>query len=143
MTDDQLHAVLWAALGKIASRELRREQLPEGTKHELSIEIDARVGPPIGGHKIELDLPAVLSIGHSCQSAASVAPDAAELLAYVLSQLNSATRMGLLRRLPEMYSGGKLTQKMPAGEVNEVKDLLKRIRGRKTILRAATLSVSG
>jgi hypothetical protein len=73
----------------------------------------------------------VLSVGEDTMTASSVTPQPDELLAHILSKLNTATREKLLRELPEEFVANG--NEMPAAEeslVEAVREMLTKLRRR-------------
>jgi len=123
-------AVLWSALGKVASKEGERDALTAGSRHCVQLEVVGTVDQ----QPLQYEIDAVLNIGHDQQRASSITPDQAHLVANVLAKLNPTTRNKILRELPERFAeaGGKLP------EVSEellaaTTQMLKRLRAKKTV----------
>lgn len=102
----QIAAAVWAALGKIAGKETRRELLAGGLEIGLELEIKGLVD----GQLFAQNVVGALSVGADTTRTSSSAPDRAKLVAWILSQLNTQTREKILRELPESFAaaGNKL-----------------------------------
>lgn len=92
LSDKHLAAAIYAALGKIASKEGVRDDLPDGVRHDFRLSIDAE----IDGQPYSAAYDGAVSVGHSSTRASAVTPNATERFAYALSKVNAATRKTIL-----------------------------------------------
>lgn len=121
--------LLWAALEKIGHKELDSNVLPESTSHSVELEIHGT----IDGRPISRSIQSVVSIGESQTKSSSVNPQMPELVAWILSKLNTATRSRILADLPEEFVElGGMPESAPA-LVEEAKGMLKELRQTKTV----------
>lgn len=116
-----------AALGKVASKEMRRDQLRPGGEYA----VDLRVTGAVNKAPVDLGLDAIVCVGHDSTRAASRTPQVGRLVAHMLGLLNGRTREKLLRELPELFarSGNQLPEP-PAELVAAVDTLLGRLRAK-------------
>ena len=123
-----LRHLVWAAMEKIGKKELDSEQLDEGTSHTVSMHIEGTIDEKPFTEIIE----SLVTIGYQQEKTSSVNPQVAELIAWILSKLNRATRDRILSDLPQefeehgMPSSGKVL-------VDEVKQMLQQLRQVKTV----------
>jgi len=121
--------LLWAAMQKIGQKELDSGKLPESTSHSVNLQIRGT----IDGRPISESIESMVSIGESQTKSSSVNPQMPELVAWILSKLNSATRERILADLPEEFVelGG-----MPESSdalVDKSNALLKQLRQTRTV----------
>lgn len=93
--------VVLAAAGKIIEKELRRDEIADGSSHKVELMLVARVD---GQHRYSQQFEADVSVGHSSERASGQNPNVAKLLAHVLAKLNAATREAILRDLPAEFA---------------------------------------
>lgn len=98
-SQDVTLAILWAAFSKIGSKELNRNLLAEGQKHQMAAAIQAIVD----GDTLQLRVTTPVIVGKDRQANVSSAPDQAHVLSYVLSKLNEKTWSKVLAELPEEF----------------------------------------
>ncbi len=121
--------LLWAAIAKIGHKELDSSVLPESTSHCVDLRIDGT----IDGCPISRSIQSVVAIGESQTKSSSVNPQVAELVAWILSKLNTATRSRILADLPEEFVElGGMPDSSPV-LVEEVGIILKKLRRTKTV----------
>ena len=127
---EQLDAVVWAALEKVAHKQKESDSLPEGSKHTVNLEMNGTVD----GEPFEKSFSSVLSIGHRQTRSSSVNPQVPQLIAWILGKLNRATRNRVLLDLPdEFLANGKQMPEPSPVLVSEVEHLLKQLRRTKTV----------
>jgi hypothetical protein len=121
--------LLWAAMEKVGKKELKSNLLPEGTSHTVSLQIDGLVNEEPFSQTIE----SLVTVGYPQSKTSSINPQVAELIAWILSKLNSATRSHILRDLPEEFeTGGGMPESSPS-LVDEVNHMLRQLREFKTV----------
>lgn len=103
-------AQLAAAFGfitKAAGEEFIRDDSPDGAHHSIRVALTCQVD---GAAPIYREWEGTTDTGHSSVRASSVGAKPGEVLAYVTSKLNAATREALYRELAEVFaaSGGRL-----------------------------------
>ena len=121
--------IVWSALEKVSSKQKNSGAIADGSCHKVKLRIEAE----IDGQPFQQSLEVVMSVGHQQTRSSSVNPQMPELLAWVLSKLNRATRSRILNDIPREFSaqGG-----MPVASpvlVDEAKGLLKQLRREKTV----------
>ena len=119
-----LRDVVWAALEKISQKQKNSAELSEGGRHHVSLHLEGTVD----GHSFAQSIDSVLSIGHAQTKTSSVNPQVPELLAWILSKLNRATRTRLLNDLPQEFAE---RDRMPESDpelVSATETLLKSLR---------------
>ena len=127
MSDDTLLSILFAALGKIGSKESRRELLDPGS-HEVVVRMSGSVdNVPFRGIKIE----GTLSIGEETQRTSSSAPPPDEVVAYFLGCLAPRARDQILRSLPDAFAKLGRLPDVDEERLEEAKGLLARLRARR------------
>lgn len=104
-----LHAAIWAAVGKVAEKENRRDDLPDGFTGKVEMYIAAK----IAGSVYRQGFTADLSVGHASTRASSSLPNTGAIVGHILALLNEKTREAVLRDLPAVYASN-------AGELPEV-----------------------
>lgn len=124
-----LAAAVWEAVGKIAGKESRRDDIPDGSAHKIELYLAAK----IDGQIYRQGFTANLTVGHGSTRAASSLPNMGEVLGHVLAQLNGATREAVLAKLPEIYAAndGKLPE-VPAEIAAAADGMLEKLRASKT-----------
>jgi len=127
---DSINNVVWAALEKIGKKELQSNALDSGSYHRISLRIEGNVNDQAFSQSIE----SIVTIGQCQLRASSVTPQVPELVAYILSKLNRATRMRLLNDIPEEFrdNDNMLPECSPV-LVDDAKQLLRRLRSTKTV----------
>ena len=103
-------AQIAAALGflaKAAGDEFNRDDSPDGSHHSIRVSVLAEVD---GEAIISREYDGTTDTGHASVRASSVGAKAGEVLAYVASKMNAATREALYRELADVFAsnGGKL-----------------------------------
>jgi hypothetical protein len=93
--------VVFAATGKIIEKELRRDEIADGSSHKVELMLVARID---GQHRFMQQYVADVSVGHSAERACGQNPNVAKVLAYALSKLNAATREAIIRELPQDFA---------------------------------------
>ena len=127
---EQLDAVVWAALEKVAHKQKESDSLPEGSKHTVSLKLNGTVD----GEPFDESVNSILSIGHRQTRSSSVNPQVPQLIAWILGKLNSATRNRILMDLPVEFVDNQ--NQMPEPNlvlVSEVEHMLKQLRKTKTV----------
>jgi len=123
-----LRQLIWAAMEKVGKKELDSDQLEQGTSHTVSMHIEGTVDEQPFTEIIE----SLVTIGHEQQKTSSVNPQVAELIAWILSKLNRATRNRILSNLPKEFE----ERGMPESSqvlVDEVNHMLLQLRQTKTV----------
>jgi len=126
-----LSHVVWAAMGKVGQKQLKPKMLAEGSRHLVALRVEGEVD----GVPFRQKLTSVVTIGHEQEKSSSVTPQVPELVAYILSKLNSATRDRLLNDIPKEFveCGNRLPTPSPV-LVDEAKHMLKKLRETKTVV---------
>ena len=95
---DQLPSrdIVWAALERVAGKQKNPDQIAEGSKHVLNFDVQGL----IDGQLFRQTIDTIVTVGHGQSRASSVTPGLAEVVAYVLSKLNHATRHRILTDVP-------------------------------------------
>jgi hypothetical protein len=101
-----IKAALWAFFGKLAESESSRDDLHDGQHSDVKLAIVAEVD----GHRTRHAFTGSVDVGHSSTRASSAGPNQDELLALVLSKLNTVTRDAICRDLASDFAaaGGEL-----------------------------------
>jgi len=129
ISTDRLHHVLWAAMQKIGQKEVDSKQLAESSTHRVNLQVNGT----IDGQPISESIDSVLSIGKSQTKSSSVNPQIPQMVAWILSKLNAATRNRILDDLPlEFVELGGMPETSKE-QVNQAQDLLKELRQTKTV----------
>lgn len=135
--DPALSAVLYAALGAVASKEGDRDALADGAAHEVDFAIDAHIdGQPVYFREV-----GQLTVGHSSESSSSSAAPAEHVLALALHELSKTKkcRAAWLENLPHAFEReGKLPEADPE-LLADCKRLFERLRCRKTITKRGSV----
>jgi hypothetical protein len=125
-----LSHVVWAAMEKVGHKQLKPKMLAEGSRHLVALRVEGEVD----GVPFRQKLTSVVTIGHEQEKTSSVNPQVPELVAYILSKLNSATRDRLLSNIPnEFVENGNQLPKPSLVLVDEAKQMLKQLRETKTV----------
>lgn len=130
-------AVLWAALGKVAAKEARRDLLREECSYPVNVIVTGRVVDVDVRKSIRADL----TVGSEQTRASSRGPDNTHLLACILGKLNQKTREKLCRDLPEDFL--KAGESLPDVELSlhaMAKSLLSRLRSKQSTTVAGSVS---
>ena len=128
-TEFLLRDVVWAALEKICQKQKNVDEITEGARHQVTLHIDGSVD----GQSFTQTIESVLSVGHAQTKTSSVNPQIPELIAWILSKLNTATRARILNDIPREFAEN---QKMPESSQNLVSaanDMLKSLRTCKSV----------
>ena len=126
----ELRNVVWAAIEKIGNKEKQGNPLPQGSTHHVSLQIHGE----IDGQAFCQEVNSIINLGFAQTKSSSVNPQVPELIAYILSKLNRATRDRILTDIPEEFiaAGSKLPEPRPV-LVDEAKQMLKKLRTSKKI----------
>lgn len=124
-------SIVWAALGKIADKELTRELIPPG-EHR----VQGAVHGQVGGLTLEISAAATLAVGEDVQQLRSATPDQPKLVALLLSYLPERTRGTVLRDLAEKYAEDEVDDVLKA----QAKTLLEKLRTKESILKRGAVS---
>ena len=125
-----LRNVVWAALEKIGGKEKQPEELPQGTSHQISLQISGE----IDDQPFQQTVNSIVNVGFEQIKSSSVTPQVPELIGYILSKLNRVTRNRILTDIPEEFVAND--NQLPATRpvlVEEAKHLLKRLRTSKQV----------
>lgn len=100
-------AAAFAFLSKAVADEFDRDVLPDGAAHNVRASVVVEVD---NDTIITREFDGNVAVGHASVRASSVGVKAPELLAYVASKMNAATREALYRELADTFTanGGKL-----------------------------------
>ena len=100
-------AAAFAFLAKAIDAEFDRDNLPDGSAHSCRATIAVEVD---NDTIVTREFDGNVAVGHASIRASSVGVKAPELLAYVASKMNAATREALYRELADTFTanGGKL-----------------------------------
>jgi len=125
-----LSHVVWAAISKIGSKQFRPEKVEDGSSHSVDLTIEGHVD----GQPFKQNVSSVVAIGHEMEKSSSVNPQVPELVAYILSKLNSATQLRILDDIPQEFidNGKQLAVTSPI-LVAEAKHMLNKLRRAKTV----------
>ena len=123
------HHLLWAAMLKIGQKEFDSKQVQESTTHSIDLQITGK----INGRPISESIESVVSIGESQEKSSSVNPQMPQLVAWILSKLNTATRTRILEDLPSEFVELGAMPESDEHLVNDTKSLLKQLRQVKTV----------
>ena len=114
---------------KIGQKEVDSKKLVESSTHRANLQVHGT----IDGQPISESIDSVLSIGNSQTKSSSVNPQMPQMVAWILSKLNAATRNRILDDLPlEFVELGGMPEASKE-QVNQAKDLLKELRQTKTV----------
>lgn len=123
-------SVVWAALEKIAAKQKLPDEIVDGSRHSVQLKIEAEVD----GEPFQSQLQSMLSVGHTLSRSSSVNPQVPELIAWILSKLNRATRNRILADLPDEFAaGGNSIPVTSEVLVSEVEHMLRQLRQTKNI----------
>ena len=125
-----LSHVVWAAMEKVGHKQLKPKMLAEGSRHMVALRVEGEVD----GVPFRQSLTSVVSIGYEKEKSSSVNPQVPELVAYILSKLNSSTRNRILNDIPDEFveNGNQLPTPSPV-LVDEARHMLKRLRQTRTV----------
>ena len=131
-----LSSVIWAAMEKIGSKQMKSENLAEGSKHEIQLKVSGTVD----GQSFEQSISSIVAIGHEQVRASSVNPQVPELLAYLLGKLNTATRNKILTDVPTDFrnNDNRLPEPCPV-LLDDARQMLKTLRQTKTVTARGTV----
>jgi hypothetical protein len=125
MKKHEMIAASWTALKKIAEKAETRDAIPDGSQCRVNFDLRTRVD---NKPALALRGTALLSAGFESLRAASIAPAAAELMAYLLRQLPPAKRLFVLQKLPAVYARTKRLPAITCKDIDEADALLKQLR---------------
>ena len=133
-----LSHVVWAAMEKVGHKQLKPDLIADGSRHLVDLKLEGKVD----GVSFRQRVTSVVTIGHEREKASSVTPQVPELVAYVLSKLNSATRSRILNDIPLDFEEND--NQLPSSDpelVQEVKQMLKTLRQTKTVVARGPIRV--
>ena len=125
-----LSHIVWAAMEKIGSKQFKPDMVADGSRHKVDLTVEGQVD----GQPFKQQLAAVVAIGHESEKSSSINPQVPELVAYILSKLNTATRSRILSDIPQEFIDNE--NQLPASNpvlVHEAKRMLKKLRQTKTV----------
>lgn len=125
-----LSHVVWAMMEKVGRKQVNPDMIADGSRHRVDLKLEGLVD----GQPFRQQVTSVVTIGHEQQKSSSVTPQVPELVAYILSKLNSATRSRILSDIPSEFSENEnqLPESDPA-LVEEARQMLKSLRQNKTV----------
>jgi len=128
-------AAIWAAVGAVAAKEGKRDDLIDG----ISSAVCARITGTVDGLEFTpIEVQSVLTVGHESERASSSLPQQAHLLAIVFSKLNVATRKAAMRVITEEFAASGEYPEVAEAVEAEVEDFLSGLRqSKKQIVRGA------
>lgn len=94
-------AAAFAFLAKAIDNEFDRDSLPDGSTHSCRATVAVEVD---GQSIVTREFDGNVAVGHAAVRASSVGVKSGELLAYVTSKLNAATREALYRELADVFT---------------------------------------
>jgi len=111
LSKDELAAAMWAAVQKLAGKELNRDKLTAGGDYHVWLSLSGLVNKQAVRKTISADL----SVGHDSVRASPKGADQTHVVAWLLSKVNTATRRKILQEAPEEFarSGNKLPELSP------------------------------
>lgn len=132
----ELIAAVLGQIGKISAKWFERDDLQDGASYEV-------VGTchgTVNGHCFALPIDGTLTVGHESVSATSATPKQANIVAAILSKLNTVTREKVVQDLLSEY---RETQDIVASEhmVEMAEMLLAGIRSQKQIVKRGDVRV--
>lgn len=124
-----LSSIVWAALEKIGQKQRQSDLIKDGSSHQVSLRIEGHVD----GQPFSQTIESILNVGHQQTRSSSVNPQVPEMIAWILSKLNRATRNRILTDIPEEFkTNGGMPESNPV-LVDDAKQLLKQLRTCKTV----------
>lgn len=134
-----ISAAVWESIGKIAGKENRRDDIPDGFAGKVELYIAARID---NGPVYRQNFAGQISVGHASQRATSSLPNMGEVIGHILAQLNGATREAILRDLPAIYAANNGELPAVPKEIEEAAEgLLGKLRATKQIDVRGSVSV--
>lgn len=136
-----LRQVLLAAVTKYADKEYERDQLAEGSKHELALAISGT----IGGKAIDDQFAGTLTVGFDQETASSSACKSEQLVAWILDRyVDAAAQQRLFDELPTLFDkhGGVPVADLEPGLVERCDTLCKKLRAKTTITRKGNVTLN-
>jgi hypothetical protein len=122
--------VVWAVLGKIGNKQLKPQELSQGSSHKVVLHVHGTVD----GRHFEQSIDSVLTVGFEQKKTSSVNPQVPQLLALILSKLNTATRNRIPADIPTEFAANENVLPKPDDSlVNEVEQMLLKLRRQKTV----------
>lgn len=99
MNSVELTNAILIHLGKLADKWADRDELTDGSAYE----IHGHCAGSIDGHEFSLPIDGTLTVGHESVKATSVTPKQVEIVAAILSKLNTATRVKVVQDVLDEY----------------------------------------
>jgi hypothetical protein len=135
----EVTAAAWAAIRRIAEKELDRSALVEGATYDLTLALAGNLGliPFCRCSK------ATVRVGYAGRQASSFGPPQEHLLAWVLSKVKRSERERLLSTLPDEFA--RNNHRLPEVDpdfIARVKLMLGRLRARTTTPYSAAVRVT-
>lgn len=131
-----LSPIVWAALNRVASKEVKHDSIEQGSEHEVQLSLIGQVD----GMPFRQSLSTTVTVGHDQEKATSATPDQPRLLAFILSKLNEATRKRLLEDIPSEFSThGEQLPDVDEALIQDAKSMLGKLRNKKTIRARAAI----
>jgi hypothetical protein len=123
-TTAQIAAVL-GFIAKATGDEFNRDDSPDGSHHSIRVSVLAEID---GEAIISREYDGTTDTGHASVRASSVGAKAGEVLAYVASKMNAATREALYRELADVFAANGGTLPVTEESVKEADAALARLR---------------
>lgn len=120
----ELHAAIWQFASKVSGENSDRDSLKDGGVYAVKLHVAAE----IEGQVYQSNFEGSVSVGHESVRASSVGATAGEVLAYLLSKMNAATRENTLREMAEVYAANGNSLPVTTAEVEAADEAMKRLR---------------
>jgi hypothetical protein len=125
---DRLRAAVWATLSKTSSKELRRDDLKDGGKHDVNVRVYGQVDDEWFDEQID----ATLYVGHKVRRASSTGPPMEDVVAFFLGHLGRTKKREVVDGMITQFRAfGKLEVEPTLIELAE--ELLSKMRQEKTV----------
>jgi hypothetical protein len=136
-----LRQVLLAAVTKYADKEYERDQLKEGSKHELALSVTGT----IDAKAVDEVFSGTLTVGFDQETASSSACKSEQLVAWILDRyVDPALQLRLFDELPTLFDkhGGVPIADLEPGLVERCEALCKKLRAKTTITRKGNVTLN-
>ncbi len=99
MNAEELKNAILISLGKISDKWAERDELTDGASYAIT----GSVNGAVDGCSFSLPIDCTLTVGHESVKASSATPKQANIVAAILSKLNTATRTKIVQDLLDEY----------------------------------------
>ena len=131
-------AQVWGFAAKVAEEQFTRDDLVDGSHGAVELSLIAKIDGRLFTHHCS----GSIDVGHSSVRATSVGAKAGEIVAYLLSKVNAATREATLREMAEVYAANGCKLPVSEAAIEEAETAMQALRQKKEQSVRGTVRVS-